>query len=450
MYKTKVGSLPDTLASVKNSQLYDPIKQIPVSGRTILKNGTVIDPANQVEETRDVVISGDRIEEIGQDIKPEKGDIVINCENLLVVPGLIDMHLHLGDLFEISTAPIDCAVADGVTMGLSPGAGNTFMAPALLGAEVDRGLPMNLGVYLGAVNVLGTMLSVEELIKLFKGELEEEIGLNKMTRNRITFVTAPLTVGIKDHMGHFIMSDENIDKIFTITSRAKLVYMSHTQDPAHAERLVNLSKGRPLHLAHATAAGCGTHSDPVEGMETIVELCKKENVTAEFVTTMLRKGKGSREGLLMPEKAQKIAYDALEKGIVNILISDGQNDATMKGFGDTRDNIPALLELAEMGILSLKDAIATMTCNPARLIAERTGVKWWIEEVGHLGKGALANITIIDPDDKLATYTIVNGKIVAFENRVVRRGHGAGGWISKFGMVRKTGVGDLASITYQD
>lgn len=450
MYRTKVGSLPDTLASVKNSQLHDPISKMGFSGRMILKNGKVIDPANQVEEVKDVAIIRDRIAEVAQDIKPEKGDIVINCENLLVVPGLIDMHLHLGDLFEISTHPIENAVADGVTMGLSPGAGNTFMAPALLGAEVDRGLPINLGVYLGAANVLGTMLSVEELIQLFKGELSEEIGLNKMTRNRITFTTAPLTVGIKDHMGHFIMSDENIEKIFTITSEAKLVYMSHTQDPAHAERLASLSKGRPLHLAHATAAGCGTHGDPVESMEIIIELCKKDHISGEFVTTMLRKGQGSREGLLMPEAAQKLAYDALEKGIVNILISDGQNDATMKGFGDTRDNIPALLELAEIGVLSLKDAIATMTCNPARLIAERTECSWWVEEVGHLGKGSLANITVIDPYDKLATYTIVNGEIVAFENRAVRRGHGAGGWISKFGMVRKTGVGDLAAIAYQD
>ena len=51
--------------------------------------------------------------------------------------------------------------------------------------------------------------------------------------------------------------------------------------------------------------------------------------------------------------------------------------------------------------------------------------------MGHLGVGALANITVIDPDDKLATYTIVNGEIVSFENRIVRRSQGAGGWISK-------------------
>ena len=35
--------------------------------------------------------------------------------------------------------------------------------------------------------------------------------------------------------------------------------------------------------------------DAVEGMKTVIDLCKNENVTGEFVTTMLRQGGGSRE-----------------------------------------------------------------------------------------------------------------------------------------------------------
>lgn len=449
MYEKIVNMSKDVLASVTDGKLSDPDKELAKTGKMILKNGYVVDPKNKVEDFLDIAIVNDEIVEVGKDIYVEKGDMVIDCEGLLVVPGLIDMHLHLGDLFEVKTDPIYGAVSNGVTMGLSPGAGNTFMAPALLGAEVDRGLPINIGLYQGAANVLSTALSVEELIKLYMGQLEEEVASAKMTRNSITNTTAPLTIGIKDHMGHFIMCDEDIDKIFEITSKAKLVYMSHTQDPAHAQRLVGLSKGRPIHLAHATAAGCGTHMDPVEAMNIIVELCKQESVSAEFVTTMLRPGGGSREGLIMPEKAQEVAYKALEDGIVDILISDGQNDATMKGFGDTRDNVPAILELAEMGILTLVDSVATMTMNPAKLIADRTGNSWWTEKIGHLGKGALANVTVINRNVKSVVYTIVNGEIVAFENRPVRRGNGAGGFVSKFGMVRRTGVGDIVMFSYK-
>lgn len=448
MYKNKVG-FTESLATLKNGVMIDTVGEACSSGRILLKGGTVIDPKNQINEVKDVLIENGIIAHVGDDLAAEKGDRIINCEGLLVMPGLIDMHLHLGDLFEVSTNPIFCAAEDGVTLGLSPGAGNTFMAPSLLGAEVDHGVPINLGVYLGAANVLGTRLSQEELIKMFKGEMDADTLSVKMTRNGITNTTAALTVGIKDHMGHFIMSDENIDRIFDITSKANLIYMSHTQDPEHAERLVGLSKGRPIHLAHATAAGCGTHMGAAEGMKRVIDLVNGENVSAEFVTTMLREGKGSREGLQLPAESQKLAYDALNSGKVKILISDGQNQATMKGFGDTRDNIPAIIELAQAGVLSLSEAVATMTCNPAELIAKRTANDWWTKKVGHLGAGALANVTVVDKADKLATYTIVNGEIVSFENRAVRRNCGAGGWISKFGMVRKTGVGELAMFSYQ-
>ena len=56
---------------------------------------------------------------------------------------------------------------------------------------------------------------------------------------------------------------------------------------------------------------------------------------------------------------------------------------------------------------------------------------------------------MIDPKDKLATYTIVNGQIVSFENRAVRRNQGAGGWISKYGMLKRTGVGDCVMFSRQ-
>jgi len=224
--------------------------------------------------------------------------------------------------------------------------------------------------------------------------------------------------------------------------------MSHTQDPAHAERLVGLSKNRPIHLAHATAAGCGTHMDAKEGMQRVVDLIKQPNVSGEFVTTMLRPGRGSREGLQIPKAAQEVAYEAVASGVVDVLISDGQNEATMKGFGDTRDNVPCILELAEMGILSLSQSVATMTSNTASLIGRLTKEDWWTREVGHLGVGARANITVVDKDDKLATYTFVNGVMAGMENRLVREANGAGGWVSKFGILERTGVGDLAAFGY--
>ena len=172
MYHHVVPLSDSVLATVKNGAMQDTVGDLWKHDRILLKNGHVIDPKNKIDDERDVLIEDGLIKEVADEIHPDEGDRVIDCGGLLVVPGLIDMHLHLGDLFEVSTNPIFCAAEDGVTLGLSPGAGNTFMAPSLLGAEVDHGVPINLGVYLGAANVLGTQLDTDELIQLFKGELD--------------------------------------------------------------------------------------------------------------------------------------------------------------------------------------------------------------------------------------------------------------------------------------
>jgi dihydroorotase len=157
----------------------------------------------------------------------------------------------------------------------------------------------------GCCRCFGHYATTEQLISYFKGELDEEIGLDRMVRNSIVFQTANLIIGLKDHMGHFILSDEDFERCYEISSKAQLVFMSHTQDPDHAERVVGLSKGRPIHLGHANAAGCGTHGDAKESMERIVALLKQPQVTGELVTAMLRPGRGSWEGLLMRKKCRK-------------------------------------------------------------------------------------------------------------------------------------------------
>jgi len=136
--------------------------------------GRVVDPANGVDAVRDVALADGRVDEVGESIAPAHGDWVVDAAGLVVAPGLIEVHVHLRDLFEVTTRPILEAVASGTTLAISPGAGNTLMAPSLLGAEVDRGVPLHIGLLLGAPALLGTAASLDELIAFFRGELDEE------------------------------------------------------------------------------------------------------------------------------------------------------------------------------------------------------------------------------------------------------------------------------------
>ncbi len=59
----------------------------------LIKKGRVIDPANWVDKTADILIKNGLIARIGKGIR-EKGK-VINAEGMLITPGLIDIHTHL-------------------------------------------------------------------------------------------------------------------------------------------------------------------------------------------------------------------------------------------------------------------------------------------------------------------------------------------------------------------
>ena len=65
--------------------------------KILLKNGRVIDPANGVDETTDLLIVDQKISQIGE-IKEGDGMKVVDCSGKIVMPGAIDLHVHLRDM----------------------------------------------------------------------------------------------------------------------------------------------------------------------------------------------------------------------------------------------------------------------------------------------------------------------------------------------------------------
>ena len=63
--------------------------------RTIIRNGRIIDPATKRDEIGDLVIANGRIADQSTVHNPKSETAEINAKGLIVVPGLIDMHVHL-------------------------------------------------------------------------------------------------------------------------------------------------------------------------------------------------------------------------------------------------------------------------------------------------------------------------------------------------------------------
>ncbi len=67
----------------------------------VVKDGHVVDPASGLHEKADILISGDRIKKVYVHSKGEKwkgeDELCINADGMYVMPGFIDLHVHLRD-----------------------------------------------------------------------------------------------------------------------------------------------------------------------------------------------------------------------------------------------------------------------------------------------------------------------------------------------------------------
>jgi len=62
----------------------------------LLKGGHVIDPANHIDEVRDVAVFQGKIAAVEKNIPPDQAGKVVDVSKLYVTPGLIDIHYHIG------------------------------------------------------------------------------------------------------------------------------------------------------------------------------------------------------------------------------------------------------------------------------------------------------------------------------------------------------------------
>lgn len=62
----------------------------------LIKNGRVINPATDMDEVADVLVENRKVAKIGKNIR-RKADRVIDAKGCFVMPGFIDLHVHLRD-----------------------------------------------------------------------------------------------------------------------------------------------------------------------------------------------------------------------------------------------------------------------------------------------------------------------------------------------------------------
>jgi len=107
--------------NIKYGASGDPIEMSAMD--LILTNGTVVDPSNNIHEKTEIGIKGEKIAAIGKDLSRNEKTSVIDCDGLYIVPGLIDLHVHLFEHRQerLGLNPDEIMVSGGVTTMVDAG-----------------------------------------------------------------------------------------------------------------------------------------------------------------------------------------------------------------------------------------------------------------------------------------------------------------------------------------
>ena len=99
---------------------------------TLIRGGTVIDPAQKLNGRYDVAVKDGRIAAVEREIVPSAAAEVLDASGKLVLPGLIDTHAHV---FQYVTGRFGleadmCGVHSGVTTLIDQGGPSCMTLPA--------------------------------------------------------------------------------------------------------------------------------------------------------------------------------------------------------------------------------------------------------------------------------------------------------------------------------
>ncbi len=128
--------------------------------KTILKNGRILDPSQELDLVGSVVVEDAQVVEVGEKVNEKGAEEVYDCTGLWITPGLVDMHVHLREPGEEHRETIisgtQAAAAGGFsTIACMPNTTPPLDNPALVDFIFDKAAsPEAGGVFVAPVGAL--------------------------------------------------------------------------------------------------------------------------------------------------------------------------------------------------------------------------------------------------------------------------------------------------------
>lgn len=383
---------------------------------TLIKNGRIIDPSRDLDQTGDLYIEDGVIRESGEENLPEdNADRVLDASGSIVTPGFVDMHTHLRepgyeDKEDIASGAA-AAIAGGFTSiaampNTDPPIDNEASAEYIILQAKRRKLA---NVYpIGAVTVGREGEQLAEFGQLVGGgavafsDDGRPVENDNIMRQALTY-SRMFDAPIINHAEELSLSSGGVMNEGTTSTHLGLPGIPAVSEEVMVRRDITLAEmtGGHVHIAHVSTAGAveSIRNAREQGIHVTAEvtphhLCLTEERVKSFDSVYKMKPP------LRTEEDVEALKEGLADGTIDAVATDHaphtreekDRDFSTAPFGviGLETALPVVVrELIEPDLLSWPETVEVLATKPARILNLPKGT---------LEPGADADVTVLDPD----------------------------------------------------
>ena len=382
-----------------------------------VKDGVLVDPLRGVAEERDLIIEGGKVQRIlprGELKDPGPRLKIIDAFGKVIIPGLIDMHVHLREPGHEHKETIFTGSRAGVAGGFTglacmpntePVNDSPWVTRFILERAREAGL---LSVYPIAAITRGQrgerLTDFSELRRagavgvsddgrpVFDGEVMR-MALESAREHGLTLVSHCEDLGLS---AGGVMHESDVSK------QMGLKGIPAASEEVMVQRDISLAKltGCPFHVAHVSTAGS----------VALIKRAKEESVpvtaetaphyfTLDHTAVIGYNTNAKMNPPLRSAEDVEAVKNGLSEGVIDAIATDHAPHSPLEkevafdkaafGIIGLETAVPLTMALVRGGVLTMPSAIRKLSLNPATILGVSGGV---------LAEGSSADLAIIDPE----------------------------------------------------
>ncbi len=389
--------------------------------RIYIKNGRIIDPAQNLDAVGDLVIEKGRIAEVMIRKSEKKSrvstgaeDMVIDAQGMLVMPGLVDMHTHLREPGFEYKETIRTGTMAGIRGGFTslcpmPNTNPVNDNPTVTAFVIKKAM----GEGYCSVFPIGAITKGQEGQELAEMGLMHEIGcvafsddgrpvMNSLVMRRALEYSKAFSFPLIAHCEDLALTDGGVMNEGVLSTHFGLKGIPAAAEEVMISRDIMLSRltGGKIHIAHVSTKGSVEliRRAKNEGISVTAETCPHYFSITERAVEGFNTAAKVNPPLRTDDDVAAIK-EGLRDGTIDVIATDHaphhadekilEFDRAPSGISGLETALALSLGLVREGVLNINQLAEKMALNPSRILCLDRGT---------LKNGAVADVVVVDSE----------------------------------------------------